>query len=239
MRKLVAAILFIGLGLPVLAADDAEKVPSISVNGTGEVKATPDQGTVRLGVVQEATNAQEAQQRVNSIAQAILAGVRQLGIDPKQVQTSQLNLYPVYSETQPNEPMRGERPRILGYRASNVVSVIVNTIEKVGPVIDAGLKAGANQLEGVMFGLQDDTAARHEALTKAAHEAQDKAKTIADALGLNLTGILEVAESGVSVVPMMAKAEMMMARADVSTPVAPGEVSVNASLTIRYRIASR
>jgi len=134
--------------------------------------------------------------------------------------------------------MRGEQtPEIVGYRASNAVSVTVLNLQQVGPVIDAGLGAGANQLEGVVFGLQDDTGARRQALTKAAAEARAKADTIAEALGVKILSVHEVIEGGVSIQPYVAAREVMMAaRADVATPVSPGEVSVSAGLTVRYRI---
>lgn len=209
--------------------------PSLSVTGNAEVHASPDQAVVRLGVTQESQSAQEAQQKANSVAQAILASLRQQGIADKDIQTSQLTLYPIYTG-EGVEPMRRERPRIAGYRASNVVSVTVKKIEQVGPVIDAGLKAGSNQVEGITFGLQDDTAARQRALTQAAAEAQAKAETIAKALGLRIIGIQEVTEGGVSIVPPMAR-EVMMAKADFATPVSPGEVTVNATLTVKYQIA--
>ena len=216
--------------------EERKDIASISVNGSGEIKVTPDQAIVRLGVTKEAKTAQQAQQQVNTAAQAILDAVRKLGIDPKQIQTSQLNLYPVYSQG-PVEPMRGEHtPEIVGYRASNVISVTVLNLQQTGPVIDAGLSAGANQLEGVMFGLQDDTGALRQALTKAAAEARAKADTIAEALGVQILSVHEVVEGGVSIQPYMATREVMMARADVATPVSPGEVTVSASLTVRYAI---
>jgi len=209
--------------------------PSLSVTGNAEVRTSPDQAVVRLGVTQESATAQEAQRKANSVAQAILASLRELGIASKDIQTSQLTLYPIYTDGGV-EPMRRAPPRIAGYRASNVVSVTVNKMEQVGPVVDSGLKAGSNQVEGINFGLQDDTAARQQALTQAAAEAQKKAETIAKALGLRITGIQEVIEGGVSIIPVMARAEMMMAKSDMATPVSPGEVTVNATLTVKYLI---
>lgn len=237
MRNRLTLIL-LAIWLPAVAlGQDKKDVPSISVNGSGEVRVAPDQAIVRLGVTQEAKTAQQAQQKVNAAAQAILDATRKLGIDPKQIQTSQLNLYPVYSQG-PVEPMRGEQtPEIVGYRASNVVSVTVLNLQQVGPVIDAGLASGANQLEGVIFGLQDDTGARRQALTRAAAEARAKADTIAEALGVKIVSVQEVVEGGVSIQPYVAAREVMMAtRADIATPVSPGEVTVSAGLTVRYAI---
>src|SRR5207253_878860 len=83
-----------------------------------------------------------------------------LGVPAAQVQTAELNLSPVYAQGRPG----GEsEPRITGYQASNVVTVRLDKLDRVGPVIDAGLAAGANRLEGVGFGLRDDRQARAEA----------------------------------------------------------------------------
>jgi len=235
MRTCEALLLFTIPFAGVAFGQTQPTVPSLSVTGNAEVQTAPDQAVVRLGVTQESPTAQEAQQKANSVAQSILASLRQLGIPPKDIQTSQLTLFPIYTG-EGVEPMRRERPRIAGYRASNVVSVTVRKMEQVGPVVDAGLKAGSNQVEGITFGLEDDAAARQQALTQAAAEAQKKAEAIAKALGMRITGILEVSEGGVSLVPVMGRAEMMMAK-DVATPVSPGEVIVNASLTVKYQIA--
>jgi len=227
-------LLFV-LSLGSVRGQNQAPVPSLSVTGNAEVRVTPDQAHVRLGVTQEGSTAQEAQQKANTIGEAILSGLRQLGIDPKRIQTAQLTLYPIY--TGGVESMRNEKPRIVGYRASNVVSVIVDKIEQVGPVVDAGLKAGSNQVEGISFGLKDDSAVREQALAEAAVEARSKANAIAKALNVQILGIQEVTEGGVSIVPVMARADMMMAKSELAPPpVAPGEVTVNATLTVKYQI---
>lgn len=237
----VVGLVIGALTLPASAqqADDVSRrpIPAITVNGNGDVRVAPDEATVRLGVTRQAQTAKAAQEQVNETAQAILAAVTKLGIKREQIQTSRLNLFPVYA---PQAPQKPEEPRIVAYRASNIVSVRLSQLDQVGPVIDAGLKAGSNQLEGVFFTLRDDQAAREQALEKAVLEAKRKANTIAQALGVRLSGILQVDEGGVSIQPpmYMERAAMAMARGggDAATPVSPGEVTVNASVTIRYRI---
>src|SRR5436305_62825 len=149
-------------------------VPGITVQGTGEVRADPDEATVRLGVVGQAPTARAAQEKVNQAANAVLAAVRGLGIEAADVQTSELNLSPIYTPARPDAPAQSQE-RISGYRASNVVSVRLTKLDLVGRVIDAGLGAGANQVEGVSFGLRNDRAARTRALEQAVGEARAKA----------------------------------------------------------------
>jgi uncharacterized protein YggE len=205
----------------------------LTVNGTGEARVEPDVATVRLGITRQSPSAATVQSQVNEAAQAILKAIVALGIDRKQIQTSQLTLFPIYA---PQKPESVETPRIVAYRASNIVSIRVEDLPKAGPVIDAGLKAGANQLEGINFGLKNELPAREQALREAVREAQSKARVIAEGLGVKLGKVHEVEEGGVSIRPPAFGGAMMMRAEAASTPVSPGEVSVNASVTVRYRL---
>lgn len=236
----IAGLLVAG---PVLARQDEpdlHPVPSLSVRGDAQVFTTPDEATVRLGVVAQAPTAGEAQAEVNRKANAILAAIERLGVPRERIQTSELQLYPVYSQEQPVPQSSGARePRIVGYRASNVVSVRLAELDKVGPVVDAGLGAGANQVEGVGFGLRSDLAVRQQALREAAAEARHKADAFAEALGVRIVELLEAVEGGVQVgVPRFAAARMAMeSMAADQTAVAPGQVAVDATVTLTYRVA--
>ncbi len=119
------------------------------------------------------------------------------------------------------------------------MSVRIDDLAKVGPVIDAGLAAGANNLDGVEFGLRDDGAARAAAFTDAVRSARGKAEALAAALRVRLVEIVEVAEGGVAISqpqPFRGRA-MAMAPEAAATPVSPGQVGVDASVTVRWRIA--
>lgn len=212
-------------------------IPVLTVSANGESRVAPDEATVRLGVSAQAPTAREAQDQVSRAAGAILEAVRKLGIPADHIQTSELNLGPVYGQGRPDrEP---QEPRIVGYQASNVVSIQVEQLDKVGPVIDAGLGAGANRLEGVIFGLRDDRKARAEALTGAVDAARVKADALARALKVRLVRILEVAEGGIAVTPQpFVRGRMAMETAAMAdTPVSAGQVGVSASVTVRWEIA--
>jgi uncharacterized protein YggE len=241
IAKTVAVLALLAAPLAAHEEDggmNMEVVPVLTVSGSGQARVTPDEATVRLGVTAQAPTARAAQEQVNRVANAILAAVRTLGVEAKDIQTSDLSLNPVYSQGRGQEL---QEPRITGYQASNVVSIRLEDLTKVGPVIDVGLSSGANRLEGVFFGLRNDQAARAEALTDAVREARSKAEALARALRVRLLEIIEVAEGGVTISPpptpfrgRVAMAEMAM---DSSTPVSAGEVGVEASVTLRYRIA--
>jgi uncharacterized protein YggE len=237
---LLALLLLSSLAAAPAAAHEetmSSPVPLLTASGDGEARVAPDEATVRLGVSAQAPTAREVQDQVNRTAGAILEAVRRLGIPADRIQTSELNLGPVYGQERPEAEIR--EPRIVGYQASNVVSVQVEQLDKVGPVIDAGLGAGANRLEGVAFGLRDDRKARAEALTRAVEEARVKADALARALKVRLVRILEVAEGGIAVTPQpFLKGRMAMETAAMAdTPVSAGQVGVSAQVTVRWEIA--
>jgi len=212
--------------------------PVLNVTGSAQIRVAPDEATVRLGIVRQASTAQVAQEQTNAAAQAILNAITQAGIPKEKIQTSRLTLSPVYA---PRSPETRDAPRIVAYHASNIVTVVLENLALVGPTIDAGLKAGANQLEGVSFGLRNDLPARQQALRQAVTEAQRKAEAMAEALRVRLGPVVEISEGGVSVMPKGDFGGMMMERAATMampppTPVSPGELEVHANVSIRYRI---
>lgn len=234
----VAFALAARLAAQAPAGGAADIVPTLSVSGTGEARVAPDEATVRLGVVAQAPTARTVQEEVNRTAGAVLDAVRKLGIKAEDIQTSGLSLSPLYSQGRPGT--EEQTPKITGYQANNTVAIRVEDLTKVGPVIDAGLGAGANNLEGVAFGLRNDEAARAAALTNAVREARAKAEALALALKVQLVGILEVAEGGISINPPPYPKAGRFAVAEalsVETPVSAGQVGVEASVTIRYRIS--
>jgi len=210
--------------------------PVIVVNGEADIRVAPDEATVRIGVVRQAPTAQAAQDQANTAATEILSAITRTGVPASDIQSSRLTLTPVYA---PRSPESSQAPRIVAYQASNVVSVRLTDLNKVGPVIDAALKAGSNEIQGVSFGLRDDSSAKRQALKQAVSEAQKKAETIAEAARLQLGTPIEISEGGVSIMPRGDFSEVAMMRvatAPTPTPVSPGEIEVRANVTIRYRI---
>jgi uncharacterized protein YggE len=238
MRRILSlSVIALALAAPLAAwAAGEEKdmeVPILTVSGSGQARVAPDEATVRLGVLAQAPTAREAQGQVNRSAQAVLDALRKLGVPAERIQTTGLSLNPQYAQGRPDEG-----PRITGYQAANTVSVRLDDLAKVGPAIDAGLASGANNLDGVDFGLRDDGAAKAAALADAVRSARVKAEALARALKVRLVEILEVAEGGVSISPPPTPFRgRALAAAMVATPVSAGELGVEASVTIRWRIA--
>lgn len=234
LRTLVPILALVAApAVPLLA----QSAPVLRVQGSAEVRIVPDLAVVRLGVASEAQTAQAAQQAVNGASNAILGAVGRVGVEELSVQTVRLVLSPIYSSRRPSD---AQEPRIVGYRASNTVSVRTEDLSLVAPVIDAALEAGANQLEGVSFGLQDDQAVKQQALRRAIEEARGKAAAMASALGVELDAIISVTEEpGFVREPRMEISRAMAIQSAPETSISPGEVSVSASVSIEYRLSEQ
>src|SRR2546427_6523383 len=232
MQAISIALLFMFLQRP-----DAPPPPVLVVNGTAQIMVAPDEATVRLGIVRQSPNAQAAQEQANAVAQEILTNIGKVGVPANQIQTARLVLSPVYA---PRNPESRDAPKIVAYSATNTVSVRLTNLSIIGPVIDAGLKAGANQIEGVGFGLRHGLPSRQQALKQAVEEARSKAQVMADAAHVGIIEVLEVSEGTGSVADRFAAPLAGRAfAAAAETPVSPGQIEVRATVTIRYRIAPK
>ncbi|HEU4617109.1 MAG TPA: SIMPL domain-containing protein [Gammaproteobacteria bacterium] len=209
-----------------------EPRPTISVSATAQVSADPDRAVVRLGAVAEAAVAADAQSQLNAVMQKVIAAVTAAGVESRALRTDSLSLSPIYRQPPPDQRQPVE-PRISGYQASNVVTVELDDIAKVGPVIDAGVQAGANRLQGVTFGLRDASKAQSQALAKAVTDARAQAEAVASAAGLRIEGVQSIMASG-SYAPPPVPYQARAFEASVATPIQPGQVDVSASVTATY-----
>lgn len=249
--RLITAALFASLALPAVgaplpqpvvapaaAAERRPQDPSLTVTGDGEVWVRPDRATIRLGAVAQAEQAAPAQEQVNTAMQNAIDAIKELGVPESAISTAGITLQPVYSQPPRNQNGPYE-PRIIGFRATNTLQIRVENLDRVGPIVDAGIAAGVNQLEGITFDLRNDTQARSDALRQAVQSARAKAQAIAEALGVRLASVAEVHEGQVEIFTPRFGAEMRMAAPamDMATPVQPGEVQIRATVTIRYRLA--
>lgn len=215
---------------PAALAQNPLPAKGITVTGQGEVTAKPDMAMIRLGVQTQAETAEQAQQVNAQKMDAIINTVKRLGIADKDLQTSTISIRPVYrSERMPN----GEST-IVGYEASNIVSVRITDLSKVGPLLDQAVANGANTARGIQFGMQDDSALRREALKKAVDDARVKAEAIAEAAGRNITGIESVTEESFSFPTVRQAMDTFAVAEGASTPVEPGELEIIANVRVVY-----
>lgn len=216
-----------------------DKERTITVTGTGSVYAVPDIAKFSTGVVTEADTSTAAMQKNAQLMDAVVNAIKSSGIPEKDIKTSRVTLEPVYNYySQPQGST--EKPKIVGYRATNTVTVTIRDLSKVGTTIDAANNAGANKVNGVSFELSEEKAADvyKQALKKAVSDGSDKAKTIADAAGTGVITLKSISESG-TYYPQPYYVDYggsMEARAAAAppTPVSPGEQKVQATVSMVY-----
>lgn len=218
------------------AADPTTTTPehTISVSGTGDIVLSPDTADLRLGVSSTARTVKTAREQAATSMTAVIASLKQLGIADKDIQTTILSLQPTYDYSTNTNP-----PRITGYELSNSIAVTVRDLDKLGDAIDNSLAAGATSLDGVSFRVNDQTAAEQQARQAAMDEAKAKAKTLADAAGVSITGVASISET-VAPVPYPVYYGLGAAGApqspDVKTPVAAGSTDVTVTVAVVYLI---
>jgi uncharacterized protein YggE len=213
--------------------DDGETLRTLSVTGTGRVNAVPDVADVSLGVFEQAKEAAEASQQAAASMDAVVQTLLAMGIDEKDIQTTSISLNARYDWNQ-------EPAQIVGWEASNMVNVTVRDVEAVGDVVDTVVEAGANQINGISFRVDDPAEAQALARTAAVKDAEAKAQQLATDAGVEIVGIVSISESGgQQPQPIyMAREEMAFAAdAGASTPVLAGEVELSISVFIQYEIA--
>jgi uncharacterized protein YggE len=174
--------------------------------------------------------AAEAMRRNSEAMTAVLAAVAAAGVAERDVQTSSLSLSPRWEPPRPNETA----PRVSGFVASNMVTVAVRDLGALGGVLDAVLDEGANTLHGLSFGVADDAELKDAARRAAVADATRKARVLAEAAGVTLGPVAEIVEGGGFGGPI-ANARMEMAM-DGAPPVAPGELSLQATVTMTWTI---
>lgn len=216
----------LAFGAPAMA----DPTPAIvNASASADVFAAPDVAIVTAGVLTEAPTAAAAMAANTKQMNAVMDSLKKSGVPAKNIQTAGLNLNPVYNYN------NNEAPTLKGYQASNTVSVRTDNIAKVGSTIDSVVAAGANQINGVMFSIKDQDSKLDGARAEAAKKAKAKAENLAAALGMKLGRLVSISEGGGGYSPPMPM--MAMAKAD-SAPIAPGEMQINASVTVTYELTN-
>lgn len=217
------------------ATEPQEQPRTITITGEGEVSAAPDIAYVETGVVTEGKTAAEALAANTEAMNEVFKGLEEAGIEKKDMQTSQFSVYPVYEQVKPEEN-RPHTPKIGGYRVQNQLTVTVRDLTKLGGILDQVVSLGSNQLSGIRFSIDKPEPLVNEARKNAVKNALEKAKLYAGAAGVALGEIMSISENGTSM-PQPYYAKDMMMRAEASSvPVAAGEQTLSASVTLVIKI---
>jgi uncharacterized protein YggE len=234
--------------VPVVAAGNA----LLTVSAEGRSLRTPDLAVFNAGVTTQGKTAGEALSANSTAMARVIAALKRAGIAERDIQTSNLSISPVYSDPardaeiaaraarQPYVPPEQKAPVIIGYQANNSVSVRQRKLDDFGRVIDTLVSAGANQVNGPSFQMDDPDPALDEARIAAMKKARARAELYARAAGMRVVRILSISESAGYFSPqpvMFARMEAASAPPPPPAPVQPGEVQLTANVTVLYELA--
>lgn len=213
----------------------------LTINAEGSTTAEPDMAIYTAGVTTQGNTASAALAENSSKMAQVIAALKRAGIADKDIQTSNLNLNPVYAPPKrlPDGSVEDQGQVIIGYQVNNQVSVKQRKLADYGKVIDALVSAGANQVNGPSFMLSKPDGAMDQARTEAMRTARQRAELYASAAGLKVAGILAISESGGFRPQPMAFDKLMVsaARAAPAPPVMGGELETNVTVTVQFDLA--
>jgi uncharacterized protein YggE len=204
---------------------------TIGVSGTGMVRAAPDQAVVSLGVQTDAEEASTALSENSSQMQALIDALEAAGIAAEDIQTQVLQLYPRYEET-PVGTSGATTSTLVGYTATNIVQVTVRNLDSLGSTLDAAVKAGGNQIQGISFEVSDTSNLVDQAREAAWNDAVHKAEQLAGLAGAELGDVLTINESS-NVPSPVVEAVRTVAQAG-AVPIQPGTQTITANVQVTW-----
>jgi uncharacterized protein len=210
----------------------ATQGPVVELTVNESVEAEPDIVTVSAGVSTQARTAVEAMRLNAAEMTKVIDRIKALGIAERDIQTTGISLGAMYDYNQ-----QTQRQVFRGYQASNRVSVKLRQIDRTGEVLDALVAAGATDLNGPDWSIDDDTAARAQARRKAMDTARAQALEYARGAGYSDIRLLEVSETIAPQPPMPFLRQIRAEAAAVqSTPVQPGMVQTGVTVRVTYEM---
>ncbi len=204
---------------------------TITVTATGTSEAEPDTARITSGVTTEADTARAAMDANSQTMAKLIAGLKDAGIEARDIQTSNLNVSPRYDNSQRREGP----PAVVGYQVSNDVSILVRDLEKLGSILDQAITLGANQMRGLSFEVSKAETLRDAARTEAIANARRRAELYAKSAGASVGKVLDIAEGGGysgPPRPSYARGAAIME----SVPVEAGSQTLSATVTVTWEL---
>ncbi|HEX4293601.1 MAG TPA: SIMPL domain-containing protein [Rhizomicrobium sp.] len=228
-RRIAGAAVFGAVIALMPLAASADPMHTITVSGTGDAAAVPDQAHLSAGVATVAATADAAVSQNARKMTEVFAALTRLGVPERAIQTSNFSVQPQYTAN-----TRGDVQTITGYQVSNQVDVRLDDTKKLGPALDALVASGANQINSVSFSISNSDALMTMARQAAIADALKTAQTYAQAAGASVGSVISIREDGgAGVQPVFA---LRAARMVETTPTAAGEMSVTANVAVTYEL---
>lgn len=238
MKRFLSSLILIASATGALAQTPSIPIPppieTVSVGGTGRSSVTPDRFSFTVGVQTMAVTVDDAVAQNNKRVAAVIAALKTAGVQDKDLQTSNFNIWPQ------QDYQEGKQPRILGYQATNSITVRSTKIADAGRLLGIAIGAGVNTASGINFEVTDPARGRDEGLRAAFDDAKAKATLLAKSAGRTLGRVLTIHEGIQGPQPQpyaMQRTMAMEARASSDVPVESGtqEQSYSVSVTFELR----
>ena len=223
MPRYLPVLLIVAAGFAACPAQAADKL--VTVTGEATVAIAPDAAVIRIGVNSQGKTAREASDANAKQMTSVLAAIKDAGVADRDVQTSRLSLQPQY------DPNKSGTARLLGFQVTNQLTVKIHDIDKLPTFLDRAIAAGANEMSGIEFVVSEQSKLLDQARDDAITDGHRKAELYAKAAGARIGQVLSIVEEGSSAPPRPVQA---MRAAGV--PIAPGEQTLRAVVTVTYAL---
>ena len=230
LSALLPAVLAFAIGPGATAEAQEKRIDrTVTVSAAGQVSAEPDMARISTGVVTEAATAREALTRNSDAMAKLIAGLKDNGIDAKDIQTSSFSIDPRY-----NNPLEGQTAVITGYRVANQVEVTARDLERLGEVMDSLVVLGANQMNGLTFDVSKADTLKDDARKEAIANALRRAKLYAGAAGAEVGEVIAIAEDAAQFQPVVSGMDRAMKSEAV--PIERGSQTLEARVTVTWSL---
>jgi hypothetical protein len=227
------------IGVVASGGEGPENAPKpasiITVTGGATVETEPDEATIRLGINTEADTAEAALQENATKSDAVMKSLKDNGVAEEDIQTTNVRLDKRYQD-------RGTPKETVTFVANTELTVLTRDLDKVGTIIGDAVSAGANDVQGVEFGLSSEASAKGRALTEAVKGAKAKAETLAAAAGAELGAVVRIDEDAYDVQPYYERGYAVGDQALMAMPsaapykVAPGQVETHVEIRVVFEL---
>jgi uncharacterized protein YggE len=224
-RFFFALVLAALTAAPTIPARAADRL--VTVTGEATVSIAPDMALIRIGVTSQGKNARAASEANAKQMTNVMAAIKQSGIAERDIQTSRLSLQPQYDTS------KAGAARLLGFQVTNQLTVKIREIASLPAVLDHAIAAGANEMSGIEFQVSQQSRLLDQARAEAIADAHRKADLYAKAADTALGPVVSITDEGATPPPR----PMMQAMRAGAVPVAPGERTLRASVTVSYELA--
>ena len=205
---------------------------TLTVSGTGKVTLKPDIATINVGVHSENIQAAQAVADNNASTQKLIDALKAAGVDANDIQTSNFSIW------QNNSTSPDGKTALSSYAVDNTVLLTVRNLPQLGSLLDAAVKAGANNVNSIQFDLADKTKAMSQARADAVKTAKTQADELAAAAGVQLGDIQSIQYADATPFPMLSAKGLGGGggAAAMNVPITPGQMDITVSVTIAYEI---